>query len=139
MAATNPRCGARIDATKTGEADVTVSAGNTGALMAMSKFCLKSMAQVDRPAIACLWPTARGESIVLDVGATIGADARHLVDLARDGRGDGARRFRSRPADRGPAQCRRRCPCIVPMKAIERGGQRIFNGFLVITALRADC
>jgi glycerol-3-phosphate acyltransferase PlsX len=71
-----------IDATKTGEADVTVSAGNTGALMAMSKFCLKSMAQVDRPAIACLWPTARGESIVLDVGATIGADARHLVDLA---------------------------------------------------------
>ena len=71
-----------IDATKTGEADVTVSAGNTGALMAMSKFCLKSMPLVDRPAIACLWPTARGESIVLDVGATIGADARHLVDLA---------------------------------------------------------
>lgn len=71
-----------IEATKTGEADVTVSAGNTGALMAMSKFCLKSMAQVDRPAIACLWPTMRGESIVLDVGATIGADARHLVDLA---------------------------------------------------------
>lgn len=71
-----------IEATKTGEADVTISAGNTGALMAMSKFCLKSMAQVDRPAIACLWPTARGESIVLDVGATIGADARHLVDLA---------------------------------------------------------
>ncbi|PZU90265.1 MAG: phosphate acyltransferase, partial [Chelatococcus sp.] len=55
---------------------------NTGALMAMSKFCLKSMPQVDRPAIACLWPTMRGESIVLDVGATIGADARHLVDLA---------------------------------------------------------
>ena len=71
-----------IDATKTGEADVTVSAGNTGALMAMSKFCLKSMPQVDRPAIAAIWPTVRGESVVLDVGATIGADARHLVDLA---------------------------------------------------------
>ena len=71
-----------IDATKTGEADVTVSAGNTGALMAMSKFCLKSMPQVDRPALAGHWPTARGESIVLDLGATIGADARHLVDLA---------------------------------------------------------
>ncbi len=71
-----------IDATKTGEADVTISAGNTGALMAMSKFCLKSMPQVDRPAIAALWPTVRGESVVLDVGATIGADARHLVDLA---------------------------------------------------------
>jgi len=59
-----------------------IDASKTGALMAMSKFCLKSMAQVDRPAIACLWPTVRGESIVLDVGATIGADARHLVDLA---------------------------------------------------------
>lgn len=71
-----------IDATKTGMADVTVSAGNTGALMAMSKFCLKSMPQIDRPAIAAIWPTIRGESIVLDVGATIGADARHLFDLA---------------------------------------------------------
>jgi phosphate acyltransferase len=71
-----------IDAVKTGAADVAVSAGNTGALMAMSKFCLKSMAEVERPAIACLWPTIRGESVVLDVGATIGADARHLIDLA---------------------------------------------------------
>jgi phosphate acyltransferase len=71
-----------IEATKTGIADVTVSAGNTGALMAMSKFCLKSMAQVERPALACVWPTVRGESIVLDVGATIGADANHLIDLA---------------------------------------------------------
>jgi glycerol-3-phosphate acyltransferase PlsX len=71
-----------IEAVKTGEADVCVSAGNTGALMAMSKFCLKSMSEVERPAIACLWPTLRGESVVLDVGATIGADARHLIDLA---------------------------------------------------------
>ncbi|MCX7325690.1 MAG: phosphate acyltransferase PlsX [Hyphomicrobiales bacterium] len=71
-----------IDATKTGEASVTVSAGNTGALMAMSKFCLKSMAHIERPAIAAIWPTVRGESVVLDVGATIGADAAHLYDLA---------------------------------------------------------
>lgn len=71
-----------IEAVKNGDADVCISAGNTGALMAMSKFCLKSMPQVDRPAIACLWPTVRGESVVLDVGATIGADAQHLVDLA---------------------------------------------------------
>lgn len=71
-----------LEAVKTGEADVAVSAGNTGALMAMSKFCLKSMAEIDRPAIACLWPTLRGESVVLDVGATIGADAHHLVNLA---------------------------------------------------------
>ena len=62
-----------IEAVKTGDADVCVSAGNTGALMAMSKFCLRTMANIDRPAIAAIWPTLRGESIVLDVGATIGA------------------------------------------------------------------
>jgi len=71
-----------IDAVKRGEADVAVSAGNTGALMAMAKFHLRTMAGIERPAIAALWPTIRGESIVLDVGATIGADAQHLVDLA---------------------------------------------------------
>jgi len=71
-----------IDAVKKREADVAVSAGNTGALMAMSKFELKTLAGIERPAIAALWPTLRGESIVLDVGASIGADAEHLVDLA---------------------------------------------------------
>ena len=71
-----------IDAVKTGEADVAVSAGNTGALMAMAKFCLRTMANIERPAIACIWPTIKGESIVLDVGATIGADAQQLVDFS---------------------------------------------------------
>jgi phosphate acyltransferase len=71
-----------IDAVKKGEADMVVSAGNTGALMAMSKFNLKTLPGIDRPAIAALWPTLRGESIVLDVGASIGADSDHLVDLA---------------------------------------------------------
>lgn len=71
-----------IDAVKKGEADVAISAGNTGALMAMAKFHLRTMAGIGRPAIAALWPTLRGESIVLDVGASIGGDARHLVDLA---------------------------------------------------------
>ena len=71
-----------IDAVKKGDADVAISAGNTGALMAMAKFHLKTTAGIDRPAIAALWPTLRGESIVLDVGATIGADTKHLVDLA---------------------------------------------------------
>lgn len=71
-----------IDAVKKGHAGVAVSAGNTGALMAMAKFHLKTMAGIGRPAIAALWPTLRGESIVLDVGATIGADAQHLVELA---------------------------------------------------------
>jgi glycerol-3-phosphate acyltransferase PlsX len=71
-----------IDAVKKQEADMVVSAGNTGALMAMSRFDLKMLAGINRPAIAALWPTLRGESIVLDVGASIGADAQHLVDLA---------------------------------------------------------
>lgn len=71
-----------IEAVKKGEADAAVSAGNTGALMAMAKICLRMMATVDRPALAARWPTARGQSIVLDLGASIGADAQHLVDLA---------------------------------------------------------
>ncbi len=71
-----------IEAVRSGEADCAVSAGNTGALMAMSKVCLGLMAQIDRPALAAFWPTLRGRSIVLDVGATIGADAQHYVDLA---------------------------------------------------------
>ncbi len=48
----------------------------------MSKFCLRTMATIDRPAIAAIWPTMRGESVVLDVGATIGADAHQLIDFA---------------------------------------------------------
>ena len=71
-----------IDAVKKGEADAVVSAGNTGALMAMSRFNLKMQAGIERPAIACLWPNIKGESVVLDVGASIGADAAHLVALA---------------------------------------------------------
>jgi glycerol-3-phosphate acyltransferase PlsX len=71
-----------IDAVKKGEADVAVSAGNTGALMAMAKFHLRTMPGIERPAIAAIWPTLKGESIVLDLGASIGADAEHLIDMA---------------------------------------------------------
>ena len=71
-----------IEAVKTGEADVCISAGNTGALMAMSTFCLRTMADIERPAIAALWPTVKSECVVLDVGATIGGDAQQLVDFA---------------------------------------------------------
>lgn len=71
-----------LEAVKRGDADAAVSAGNTGALMAMAKLCLRTMPPIERPAIAAKWPTIRGESIVLDVGATIGFDAHHLVDLA---------------------------------------------------------
>ncbi len=71
-----------IDAVKEGEADVAVSAGNTGALMAMAKVHLRTMAGIERPAIAAIWPTLRGESVVLDLGASIGADTQHLIDMA---------------------------------------------------------
>jgi len=71
-----------IDAVKKGDADVMVSAGNTGALMAMGRLNLHTLPGIDRPAIAAVWPTLRGDSVVLDLGATIGGDARHLVALA---------------------------------------------------------
>jgi glycerol-3-phosphate acyltransferase PlsX len=71
-----------IEAVKKGEADVAVSAGNTGALAAMARFCLRMQRGIDRPALAAIWPTARGDSVVLDLGATIGGDAHHLVALA---------------------------------------------------------
>jgi glycerol-3-phosphate acyltransferase PlsX len=71
-----------IDAVKKGEADAAVSAGNTGALMAMARLNLRMLPGIDRPAIAAAWPTIRGESVVLDVGASIGGDARHLASLA---------------------------------------------------------
>src|SRR5450631_4915556 len=74
-----------IDAVKKHEADVAVSAGNTGALMAMARFNLKMIEGIERPAIAALWPTLKGESVVLDVGASIGADETHLVNLATMG------------------------------------------------------
>ncbi len=74
-----------IDAVRKNEADAAVSAGNTGALMAMAKLNLRTMARIERPAIAGLWPTLKSYSIVLDLGASIGADAAHLVDLAAMG------------------------------------------------------
>lgn len=71
-----------IEAVKTGEAAFCVSAGNTGALMAMSRFCLRTIEGIERPAMAALWPTLKGESIVLDVGANVGADSAQLIDYA---------------------------------------------------------
>jgi glycerol-3-phosphate acyltransferase PlsX len=71
-----------LEAVKNGDADVAISAGNTGAWMAMAKFVLNTMPGISRPAMAAIWPTVRGRSIVLDVGANIGADAEMLVDFA---------------------------------------------------------
>ncbi len=71
-----------IDAVCEGRAAGVVSAGNTGALMAMAKFVLKTLPSVDRPAIAALFPTLRGESLVLDLGANVSCSARNLADFA---------------------------------------------------------
>ncbi|HKD21305.1 MAG TPA: phosphate acyltransferase PlsX [Rhizomicrobium sp.] len=71
-----------IESVEKGEAQVAISAGNTGALMAMAMFQLRTLDGIDRPAIAALWPTKRGQSVVLDVGANVASDAQQLVDFA---------------------------------------------------------
>jgi glycerol-3-phosphate acyltransferase PlsX len=71
-----------INCVKAGEADVAISAGNTGALMAVSMFRLGIIEGISRPAIAVIWPTLRGQSVVLDVGANVGATEDQLVDFA---------------------------------------------------------
>jgi glycerol-3-phosphate acyltransferase PlsX len=71
-----------IESVAAGECPVAVSAGNTGALMAISMFRIGLIEGISRPAIAVLWPTQRGQSIVLDVGANAGSDAQQLVDFA---------------------------------------------------------
>lgn len=71
-----------LEAVKSGEADAAVSAGNTGALMAIAKLVLRPISGIERPAIAALWPTVRSECIVLDVGANIGATASQLADYS---------------------------------------------------------
>ena len=71
-----------IDAVADGQADGVVSAGNTGALMAMAKFALKMLPGIDRPAIASFFPTRRGESVMLDLGANVECDAENLVQFA---------------------------------------------------------
>ncbi len=71
-----------IESVKAKDAEVVVSAGNTGALMAMSMFQLGTIEGISRPAIAALWPTKRGQSVVLDVGANITVSAEQLVDFA---------------------------------------------------------
>jgi glycerol-3-phosphate acyltransferase PlsX len=74
--------GRALMAVAEGEAKAAVSAGNTGALMAIARHVLGSLAGIDRPAIAVLWPTIRGETVVLDVGANVGCDEEQLVTFA---------------------------------------------------------
>jgi len=71
-----------INAVKDGEAAGIVSAGNTGALMAMAKFVLRTLPGIDRPALATYFPTKTGQSLMLDLGANIECDAENLVQFA---------------------------------------------------------
>jgi len=71
-----------IEAVKSGEAIAAVSAGNTGALMALSMFILRKVEGIHRPALVASWPTRTGVCAVLDLGADIAADAEQLVDFA---------------------------------------------------------
>lgn len=74
--------GLAIKSVKDGQAQVAVSAGNTGALMAIAKFTLRTMEGIDRPALVSLMPTKRAESVMLDLGANVDCTADNLVQFA---------------------------------------------------------
>ena len=71
-----------IDAVAGGEASGVVSAGNTGALLALAKIVIKTLPGIDRPAMAAIGPSARGDVVMLDLGANVACDARNLVEFA---------------------------------------------------------
>lgn len=70
-----------IDLVKSGEAKAAISAGNTGALMAISRFVLKTLQGIDRPAIATILPSQRGRTYMLDLGANVDCSAEHLLQF----------------------------------------------------------
>lgn len=70
-----------INLVKSGEANACVSAGNTGALMAISRFVLKTLPGIDRPAIASMLPSLKGHVHVLDLGANVDCTAEHLLQF----------------------------------------------------------
>ncbi|MDA8093919.1 MAG: phosphate acyltransferase PlsX [Betaproteobacteria bacterium] len=74
-----------VDLIKDGQADACVSAGNTGALMAISRFVLKMLPNIERPAIATVLPTIKGHTHVLDLGANVDCTATHLLQFAMMG------------------------------------------------------
>ncbi len=71
-----------VESVRSGEARAAVSAGNTGALMAIGRLLLRMIGELERPALVANWPTARGVCAVLDVGANIVCDAERLVEFA---------------------------------------------------------
>lgn len=71
-----------IDMVAQGEAEGVVSAGNTGALLALSKIVLKALPGIDRPAMAAISPSARSDVVLLDLGANVSCNVRNLVEFA---------------------------------------------------------
>jgi glycerol-3-phosphate acyltransferase PlsX len=71
-----------IDSVKNKETDIVVSAGNTGALLVISKLNLKMIENIDKPALSALWPNKKGMSVVLDLGANIECSSKNLLDFS---------------------------------------------------------
>ena len=71
-----------IESVKKKEADIVISAGNTGALLVIAKLNLKMIENIDKPALSALWPNKKGMSVVLDLGANIECNDKNLIDFA---------------------------------------------------------
>ncbi len=71
-----------IDSVKRKDADIVISAGNTGALLVISKLNLKMIDNIDKPALSALWPNKKGMSVVLDLGANIDCSSKNLFDFS---------------------------------------------------------
>ena len=71
-----------IQSVKEKKADIVISAGNTGALLVVSKLNLKMIENIDKPALSALWPNKKGMSVVLDLGANIECSAKNLMDFS---------------------------------------------------------
>ena len=71
-----------IDSVKKKESDIIISAGNTGALFVIAKLNLEMIENIDKPALSGLWPSKKGMSVVLDLGANIECNDKNLIDFA---------------------------------------------------------
>ena len=71
-----------IQSVKERKSDVVISAGNTGALLVISKLNLKMIENIDKPALSALWPNKKGMSVVLDLGANVECSAKNLIDFS---------------------------------------------------------
>ena len=71
-----------VESVKSKESDIVISAGNTGALLVISKLNLKMIENIDKPALSALWPNKKGMSVVLDLGANIECRSKNLVDFS---------------------------------------------------------